>query len=301
LAIASDSTWLLVLFVLWSLVAVQFEAFGGSQVQPGGGNFASPSQGTMNQYGAGGSGGGAAKKRDPQSLRRVTVKQLTEAQEIAGKYHIDNGATQLQQVALVANVLTMTMKETNIELTVEDGTGTIQVRMYLDGNESESSALAQIKEGEYRYIVGTLKKIGGALCVVAFTLSLVEDHNVVTMHLLDTILNHQRAVGAPKREGGAAAANGYAKQEHVGMQVDHVGNGHSSGAGSVRDQVLYEFQHGAGSDTDTGCSIGNVMAQLSKRMPALSFAEVQDAVAQLSNDGHLYSTVDEDHYKTTSS
>lgn len=262
----------------------------------------------MNQYGgAGGSGSGVAKKRDPQSLTRLTIKQCNEAVEAGGKYIVDGRP--IQQVHLIANVLTVSFKETNVELSVEDGSGTITVRLYLDGNEGDS--LQSIKEGEYRMIVGTLKKIGGSLCVIAFTLAPIEDHNMLTMHLLDTILTHQRttlgpASSAMKQQNGG----GFAKQENGapgGMQVDYsnggmmngggVGSSNGVGGSSLKEQVLWYFAHGEGSESDAGCSISKVASQLS----SYTHLQIQEAVVQLSDDGHIYSTIDDEHFKTTTS
>lgn len=278
----------------------QYNGFGGSQIQSGGGNFPSPSQGMMNQFGGGGgSGSGAAKKRDPQSLTRLTIKQCNEAVEINGKYHVDD--RQIQQVNLLANVLTVQIKETHVELSVEDGTGTILVRMYLDNMESEQ--VAAIREGEYQVIIGTIKKTNNVISFVAYSIVPVQDHNMITMHLLDTILTHQRATLGPAKSGGGAAAaaapGGYAKQEGVVAQPQYGASVPApAGGASLRDQVLHLFQHGAGSENEVGCSVQYVVDNL----PGVTMQQVREVVDQLSNVGFLlYSTIDEDHYKTTSS
>ena len=63
----------------------------------------------------------------------------------------------------------------------------------------------------------------------------------------------------------------------------------------MRDAVLAAFSAGPDAATDVGRSFPQVAAAL----PALSLAQVQDATAQLANDGHLYSTIDEEHFKPT--
>jgi replication factor A2 len=145
---------------------------------------------------------------------------------------------------------------------------------------------------------------------VAFILSPIEDHNALTMHLLDVILTHQKATLGPAKgvNGAPAGIKSSQGQKAEGEQYSN-GNGYSAAAaggqqqqqqqsnagGSIREQVLHAFQHGPGADSDSGCSTDGV----AKQLPHLTFGQVSEAVTQLSNEGHLYSTVDEEHYKTT--
>ena len=62
----------------------------------------------------------------------------------------------------------------------------------------------------------------------------------------------------------------------------------------MRDAVLAAFSSGPDAATDFGCSLALVAAAL----PTLSLAQVQNATAELANDGWLYSTIDEEHFKT---
>jgi len=285
-----------------------YDGFSSSQMNGGGGHFASPSQNTMAQYGGGaGSGGkGAGVKRDPQTLVPVTVKQILECQDIGGKFHIDGRA--VSQVVVRANVLSFAQSETHSSIQVEDGTGTVTVKMYSD---SQAEA-PQLKEGEYRSFVGKLVRVGGTPGMTAFAALPVEDSNQLTVHLLDVILAHKKATGARKVEPGAAAA-----AQQPGMRAGQPAYGAAAAAGgfkaeygggevpmqmggnlsemSVRDQVLHAFATGPDAGSDGGCSVQSVVSALSH----LSFGQVQEAIQQLSNDGHLYSTIDEEHYKTT--
>ena len=288
----------------------------------GGGHFASPSQGTMAQYGgAGGSGGAGGKnagaKRDPQTLVPVTVKQILDCTDLGGKFQIDGRV--VSQVVVRANVLSFSQSETHTSIQVEDGSGTITVKMYSD-NQQE---MPQLREGEYRSFVGKLVRVGGgggggAAGMTAFAALPVEDSNALTVHMLDVILAHKKATGARKVEAagagaggaaaaaaaggarpgayGAAAAGGF-KAEYGGGEVPmQMGGG--GGDMSVREQVLHAFATGPDAGTDGGCSVSSVASSLAQL--GLSYAQVQEAIQQLSNDGHLYSTIDEEHYKTTS-
>ena len=291
-----------------------YEGFSSSQAG-GGGNFASPSQGTRDQYGGGGSGSGAAggaKKRDPQSLIPVNCKQILDSVDRGGKFASATTGVLLPQVKLIANVLSFTQKETHLEIQAEDGSGSITVRQYID----QGSEAPQIREGSYYVFHGQIKTIGGTRCLSAFTSEPMIDANALTMHCLEIIKGHLVATKGNIKEGmgagmgqqqqyqqgransAAAAAGGYAKQEQHqqgggGAYMSDVSlpPGLVSTGDPIRDQVLAAFATGPDAGTDGGCSVTSVVQQLSH----LSFLQVQAAIAALSNDGHLYSTVDEDH------
>lgn len=53
-----------------------------------------------------------------------------------------------------------------------------------------------------------------------------------------------------------------------------------------------------GADGEMGCEFGAVKADLGARFTE---QQLRDAIEFLSSEGHLYSTIDEDHFKATSS
>ena len=258
----------------------------------------------------------------------LTIKQILEAvdEQGNGKFFIDG--RQVQQMSLMANVLSVQPRETHLALEVEDGSGQISVKLFTDNDE----AAPVISEGAYRKIVGQIKRMGGSTVVSAFVVAEVADLNELTMHSLSAILASKRARFGPIKEGmnGAAAAsfNGGAarpassaaaaaaggqqqnmkfeqgiqggQQQYQQQQPQHGYNaagmsdmpaGLPSTGDAIRDQVLAAFATGPDAHTDGGCSTQSVAQHLSH----LSFIQVQEAIAALSNDGHLYSTVDEEH------
>jgi hypothetical protein len=63
----------------------------------------------------------------------------------------------------------------------------------------------------------------------------------------------------------------------------------------VRTQVLETFKTGT---TDPGLSVVEVYHRLSDR--GIQLSDVKKAAEFLALEGHLYATLDEDHYKSTS-
>ena len=74
------------------------------------------------------------------------------------------------------------------------------------------------------------------------------------------------------------------------------GGGSSASFGNAKYDALYKMVSAC--EREEGMSRDELGQQLSGKM---SRKEVDDALEFLSNEGHIYSTTDEDHFKTTDS
>ncbi|CAO3682532.1 unnamed protein product [Umbelopsis ramanniana] len=79
-------------------------------------------------------------KPSEQTLRPVTIKQMLNSQQSHGEseFKIDN--TDVTQVTFVAVVRQINAQSANIGYTMEDGTGSIDVRQWLDQIQQDSDA-----------------------------------------------------------------------------------------------------------------------------------------------------------------
>ena len=94
--------------------------------------------------------------------------------------------------------------------------------------------------------------------------------------------------GAPMgMAGGMASGAGFAPQQQAGFAP--------TGASNTQDTVLKYFQSYATSDV--GCTITDAANAMSAQ--GVTEGQVRSAVEALVNEGHLYSTIDDEHYKAT--
>ncbi len=148
----------------------------------------------------------------------------------------------------------------------------------------------------------------------------VPDGNRMTQHLLDAMHTHALITRGPLAPpGGAAGAGGHMAGSGAlgggaaagyggggrGGAVAAVSGGGGGGAAAANrpaeaasERVLAAFEALAAGAGEEGASVRAVVAHLGH---SLSEAHVRDLVAALTTEGWLYSTVDEDHYRTTSS
>jgi len=234
----------------------------------------------------------AKQRRDPQSLLPVTIAQINSCQ--AGpdsKFRIDG--KEVSQMTFVAEILATELKETYLDLTLNDGTGTLVCKFYID-NEEDISKRGDIKESTYTRVVGHVRsQAAGAQrekFVIAFQLIPLKDPNEITFHMLDTVWTHLLNTGkaTPAVQGGSNASSATAAAAAAPAAAAPTHN-------PLQEAILKIF-NAADPANEAGLEISAVVSQLHN---ICTKQDVEREVVALANDGRLYSTKDEFHYKST--
>jgi len=224
-----------------------------------------------------------------QSLIPVTIKQLHNATQGQPEDIFRVDGRELNQVTFVANVLQISNLTTNVNLLVDDGTGKIEVRVWLDTddkNDHMAQKRGDWKEGSYVRVFGNLRSFQHKRSVVGFKVIPITDFNELTYHFLEVIhvhLYHTRgAVGqAPPIVNNYSNSTAYQRQPMAT----------SNSMADIHQSVMQVISNAGANE---GVSVAFICQQLNR-----SEAEVKQAIDFLSGEGHLYSTIDEDHYQTT--
>ncbi|KAF9052876.1 hypothetical protein BJ165DRAFT_1569791 [Panaeolus papilionaceus] len=152
--------------------------YGGGGGGGGGGYLQSP-------FSASGSPSGGRKTEFQESLRPLTIAQLNKASQMHAEADWKVDDMEIGQVAVVAHVVSMQTQTTNTVYVLEDGTGQIEARHWID--ENAGSRLANIKENRYIKVVGLLKVFGKKRYINVSLVRAVEDPHEIYFHILDTI------------------------------------------------------------------------------------------------------------------
>ena len=140
----------------------------------------------------------------------------------------------------------------------------------------------------------------------------ITDFNEYTYHFLEVIHTHLRFTKGPPQAaptGGAygGAALGGAAGATYGAPAGAAGapqpggamyGAPATGTGSMEQLVLSFFQT-KGEASDMGVTIADAAQALQTN--GATPEQVRTLVEQLVSDGHLYSTIDDDHFKATDS
>jgi len=268
------------------------------------GGFGSSQSGGGDGGGDGGgfnSPGGSAKanRTRVQNLVPCTINQIRTANKEDDRFLI--GTMELGQIELFGVIMDSREASTNVTYMLNDFTGEdIQVRHWLE--EADDEAAGQRESQVFRKhtlvrICGNVRDIQGTRSVVAFRIFPVHDFNEFSCHILEVI--HAQMVHQMLQKGaGGSVVQSEASTSFAGGSDANAGNAPApvKGLSGVQNQVL-AYIRSLSQNTESGPRIGDILQELAKK--GLSEKQVREAIEYLSNEGHIYSTIDEDHCRAT--
>jgi len=275
---------------------------GGEGYDQGGGYVNSPTVGGSEQKSK-----GNRQQQRAQSILPCTIGQIHKAEQIEDKFLVDG--VELNQVVVVGLVRSSNETTTRLDYHIDDMTGApIEVRQFVDNDENspDGERTSLIRENIYVRVHGHVRAFGGKRSVVAFRVTPVPDVNEVTTHILEVIYAHAfltraaAAAGTPMDTNGESVTNGHPV---IGDQIPsptHNGNGMDGGQVDIglnvqQQQVLNVIRS---SMEEHGMDLTHVSGKLGKSM---SMKAIKEVIEFLSSEGHIYSTIDDEHYKATDS
>jgi len=273
--------------------------FGGGGYMQDGGGFGSPTTDSQE------------KKRSAmrtQSVLPCSIKQLHNATYNQTEDIFKLGDIELNQVAIVGVIRDAQESATNIMYTINDMTGEdIIVRKWLDNEESdvEKERRSSCRENTYVRAVGHLKSFKeNSRSLIAFSLSPVLDFNEITHHMLDIIHSHLALSKLSQMSGmrtpmsnTTPGGRGFQGQMTTPGRMDQGFGGNAGAANAGLSGIQHQIHRMITScQHEEGMSFGEI-----KQKVRTSDQQIRSTLEFLSNEGHIYSTIDDDHYKSTDS
>jgi replication factor A2 len=203
----------------------------------------------------------------------------------------------VSKVILCGRVVSAEHKTSFTEYTLDDGTGLVKV-VKTNNEESGLDPTEDVPVHAYMKVYGVLRTIENELKVNGLAIRLVTDHNEFTHHMLSVAHTHYVLTRGPLTKatsiGGAAYGMQSKPAASVMAPVSHTEPGFAAGidADSRRvHDVIARDNH-----TDMGPSIQEVARAL-----GFPLDKVRSICQNLTSEGFIYSTIDDDHYKSTGS
>lgn len=248
-------------------------------------------------------GGGSpqvSKKGDQkraQNIMPVTARQVLTCPEDGLKI----GNHDVYLVTLMGIVRAVETTSVKITYTLEDNTGCIDGVHWIDGqDESGQAPQPQVVENTYCKLSGTIRSQGDKRYIMAFNITQIESFNELTTHFLEVALFSKKALLMSNQGGvmdmGPSMANGNGISNNLSNSLMTSSVGHSSsvlGLPDIQDKVLKAIQNTA---SENGAHSNDLVEQLKG---VGTRAQILGAVEALCGEGHIYTTVDDDHYRTT--
>ncbi|XP_025830801.1 replication protein A 32 kDa subunit isoform X2 [Agrilus planipennis] len=234
--------------------------------------------------------------------KSLGARRLQNTVPVCIRQILDQPGEEFKLFGMSAQILCVVgiLKEFEVQATkatyeIEDHTGNISAIWWLENDANSTPNLPAVKEGCYVKVFGSLKNRDGMKSLMVLRMFPLDTINEITTHLLEVIGARLEAEVGGKantlarinaNNPGAELANSMAFINDVDMLPKAVGLTAlqtkifniiipvTAAQGISRDAVLMKF-------------------------PPNQHRDVNDALDFLVNEGHAYSTVDNDHFKIT--
>ncbi|XP_076044142.1 replication protein A2 [Oratosquilla oratoria] len=249
-------------------------------------------------------GQGEKKARRAQNLVPVTVHSITESVDDALKI----SDVEVHMVEIVGLVRAVDSSSTKITYLIDDTTGVIEAVQWLDSDDSETENQTNtIMENSYARLIGSVRTQQGKKHLMIFKIQPLTNLNLLTTHILEAMHSKLKLSKISKMESGEIMVNrgeGMKTMDQSGITGSMGGSSNSSsfmGGGLMQGlnpsqrmvyQVIMQCSDEAGIARDQIYS--SIGGKLTKNA-------IEGCIEFLSNEGHIYSTIDEDHFKSTES
>nr|BAH29737.1 replication protein A 32 kDa subunit [Dicyema japonicum] len=222
-------------------------------------------------------------KQRSQTLIPCSISQLVVSQQIDDRFVI--GRAELSQITIVGLIKSVKESPSRLDYELDDHSGyTIQVKLFVD---VEDSSVSQLHEGQYVRVFGNLRSFASVRSVVAFKILPIMDINEITMHLAEVVYSHLFLSRPPKTAAPKMA------DFPSNFQTSNASNSFlEGGLTPVQRQVMEAIR--ANKDEQ-----GIHMSALQRQLRNLGASVLNETVDKLSEEGYIYSTIDEHHFKTT--
>ncbi|XP_050127491.1 replication protein A 32 kDa subunit A-like [Malus sylvestris] len=245
-----------------------------------------------------------AKRRETHGLVPVTVKQISEAHQSGDeKSNFVISGADVANVSVVGMVFDKAERNTDVDFTVDDGTGRIKCRRWVNEN-FDSREMQEIEDGIYVRVNGHLKVFQGVRLIVAFSVRPVKNFDEVAFHFIECI--HTHLLTSKLQLQGNAATQAQPMDSSLNTPVRSGSTGYQtapsnqfSGQVSVDglkscDQLVLDYLQ---QPSSIGKEKGIHRDELSQHLK-VPVGKILEAIRSLEEEGLIYSTIDEFHYKS---
>ena len=276
---------------------------GGTPMMMGGGTSQSPP--VSSSGGRSGGGGRTRRSADEQTVTPVTISMIQSAAAPVGSdedgLQLADGR-KLYHVKIVGAARNLENFSTNCIYNIEDGTGLMEVKQWLDTN-NECQAIQDLrnecsKDNIYLACTGQVKDYDGKKMIVADSVRPIASGNELTYHMLEVVYQaekakHQNLYVQPVAPGMQGIGFGGPAMGGAPLHAPQYQQSFSGGGGGVRDAVM-TFIKLEGDKTEEGANVQQCIHSL---MAQYSEVEIRHAIDNLAQEGNIYSSIDEHHYK----
>ncbi|RDB21447.1 Replication factor A protein 2 [Hypsizygus marmoreus] len=246
-------------------------------------------------YSASGSPSGARSKEASHSLRPLTVAQVIKATQAHADAEWTVDEMEIGQITIVGQVVTVQSQTTNCVYWIDDGTGRIEARHWVDSSsEEDAGKWGGIEESMYVRVTGALKTFGNKRYINANHIRVATDPHEIYFHILETIAvtlmvdrGQSSLHGQPAAPSRGAGVSAYTNQSHTTTNI----NDQFSYLPPLQQKIARFISSQPRSDEGVHVSV------IARATGSDGDAEkISEALDKLMDEGLVYSTIDDSHF-----
>ena len=196
-------------------------------------------------------------------------------------------------VVLVGVIRQVKAEATKTVYALEDANATVECIHWTDEQKQRPEG-GDVSEGEIARVIGSVRTNGDKKTVMVFRISAVDDAKDAEAHKLE--VEHAKLMirRARDKENAATFGNGGGELANSMMGGGAVAatSSSTSSYGNAKQDAVYQLVRGC--EREEGIGKDEIVNAL---VGKISSSEVNSALDFLSGEGHIYSTIDDDHYK----
>jgi len=244
----------------------------------------------------GGNSGGDGKGKRKQNVVPVQIEEILNAPEEG--FTVEG--SEVGMIIIAGKVIHCEKATTKTSYRIQDDSGEIDVIQWIEEGQNQP----EFEEGRQVKVVGSIRSQQDKKHVMAFKLDNVTSQAEYDAHKLEVVYSHLKLKALQQKlNGQIGLSDGSMSQSMLGGGLG-VGGGQSA-AGYVSSSSNQSFGNKnydmvyaliRQSMDEAGIDRDAIYDQAKKSM---SKTEMDNSLEFLSSEGHIYSTIDEDHFKTT--
>ncbi|KAK7693495.1 hypothetical protein QCA50_003063 [Cerrena zonata] len=241
-----------------------------------------------------GTPGSGHKRNNSPSVRPVTIKQILTATQVHSEadWVIDNA--EVGTVTVVAQVISIQKQATNIVYNLDDGTGRLEARHWVDPSAMEEDEEEPVTEGVVIYMMGNIKAFSNKRYINTSQKRVSKDPHEIYFHLLNAMTTKLQLERGPPNGSGVPTVSSSTKTERgdasaYTAQATISTNNQWASLPAFHQQVLNAIlSHPA---SELGVDVGAIA-----KIVGGQAAHLSATLDSLLDGGHIYTTVDESHF-----
>ncbi|KAG9130036.1 hypothetical protein Leryth_012803 [Lithospermum erythrorhizon] len=236
--------------------------------------------------------------RDGQPMSPLTVNQISGAvQSDDDKSSFLVNGTHVTNVKLVGMVYNKSVRVTDASFVLDDGTVPVECTRWMN-DSADTDEVEGFADEIYVRVYGHLKLYQGKKQVVAFAIRPICDYNEIASYFLE--LNNltygsERIVRLPAPANSAISSN-HSSGHQPASSTHSVEQYSLDGLKDMEKKIIGYLEQPSSLAQEKGVHRDEIAQQL--KLPS---DKIFEAMQSLESEGLVYSTVDECHFKSTSS